>query len=352
SNYVSEKTKIVFEKALQNGYPVKSTANQLETIPITPSILSASRSNTVDTAQVTTQQTPNPKIPARPEIPLNFPQVLGSLEYSLAQFNQHQGDTLQVHGQYLDHQREYARTFFQLMQLQNSLFSQEQFVHQSAPTKLAILESAERSMMKFHEHQAGTLNVHEQYLNHQVEYTKSLFQLTQQGYSILLAGELTQAEPLSLSYQDDSVALSPFKLGADQQDESIVTSQNEPITKLENGFKHNPQPVSNGAKRERETLSAETESDSPVIVAPLPSLTIDVADLSQTLLAVVSEKTGYPAEMLVLDMDLEADLGIDSIKRVEILGALQERYPDLSKPNLEELAEVELRTLGHIVEYM
>lgn len=33
--------------------------------------------------------------------------------------------------------------------------------------------------------------------------------------------------------------------------------------------------------------------------------------------------------MLELTMDIEADLGIDSIKRVEILGALLELYPDL-----------------------
>ncbi|OGS01343.1 MAG: hypothetical protein A2V88_17765 [Elusimicrobia bacterium RBG_16_66_12] len=37
-----------------------------------------------------------------------------------------------------------------------------------------------------------------------------------------------------------------------------------------------------------------------------------------TLLAIVSEKTGYPAETINPDMDLEGDLGIDSIKRVEI----------------------------------
>jgi hypothetical protein len=44
-------------------------------------------------------------------------------------------------------------------------------------------------------------------------------------------------------------------------------------------------------------------------------------------------------------------LGIDSIKRVEIMGALQEKYPDLPKPsNVEELAE--LRTIGQIVEYL
>ncbi len=49
--------------------------------------------------------------------------------------------------------------------------------------------------------------------------------------------------------------------------------------------------------------------------------------LAQVLLETVAEKTGYPAEMLDLDMRLDADLGIDSIKRVEILSALQDRFP-------------------------
>jgi acyl carrier protein len=66
----------------------------------------------------------------------------------------------------------------------------------------------------------------------------------------------------------------------------------------------------------------------------------------------VSEKTGYPTEMLELGMDMEADLGIDSIKRVEILGALQDSFPDLPRPNPDELAEIELRTLGQIIEHI
>jgi NAD(P)-dependent dehydrogenase (short-subunit alcohol dehydrogenase family) len=49
-------------------------------------------------------------------------------------------------------------------------------------------------------------------------------------------------------------------------------------------------------------------------------------------------------------MDMESDLGIDSIKRVEILGAMQTSYPDLPKLKPEELAE--LRTLGQIVQHM
>lgn len=54
--------------------------------------------------------------------------------------------------------------------------------------------------------------------------------------------------------------------------------------------------------------------------------------------------------MLELSMDIEADLGIDSIKKVEILGSLLELYPDLPKPNPEEIGE--LRNLGEIASYM
>jgi acyl transferase domain-containing protein/NAD(P)H-dependent flavin oxidoreductase YrpB (nitropropane dioxygenase family)/NADP-dependent 3-hydroxy acid dehydrogenase YdfG len=45
----------------------------------------------------------------------------------------------------------------------------------------------------------------------------------------------------------------------------------------------------------------------------------------EELVAIVSERTGYPPEMLDPDLDLEGDLGIDSIKRIEILGLLGER---------------------------
>jgi acyl carrier protein len=77
---------------------------------------------------------------------------------------------------------------------------------------------------------------------------------------------------------------------------------------------------------------------------------VDAETLGQNLLEIVSEKTGYPVEMLEMEMDMEADLGIDSIKRVEILGATQERFPNLPQPNLEDLAE--LRTLGQIVNFL
>lgn len=73
-------------------------------------------------------------------------------------------------------------------------------------------------------------------------------------------------------------------------------------------------------------------------------------DLEALMLSVVADKTGYPVEMLELGMALEADLGIDSIKRVEILGAVQEQVPGLPEFDAGEMAA--MKTLGEIVAFM
>ncbi len=74
------------------------------------------------------------------------------------------------------------------------------------------------------------------------------------------------------------------------------------------------------------------------------------AGVQQTLMGIVSELTGYPQEMLGVEMDIEADLGIDSIKRVEILSALEEKMPDLPKVTPDMMGT--LKTLGQICEYL
>nr|WP_279342374.1 type I polyketide synthase [Geotalea sp. SG265] len=86
-------------------------------------------------------------------------------------------------------------------------------------------------------------------------------------------------------------------------------------------------------------------------VAPAPAPAAAATDrTADALLAVVSEKTGYPVEMLEMDMGMDADLGIDSIKRVEILSAIQERLPGAPVIDPEHLGT--LRTLGDIASYL
>ncbi|PZS37433.1 MAG: hypothetical protein DLM62_19275 [Pseudonocardiales bacterium] len=92
-----------------------------------------------------------------------------------------------------------------------------------------------------------------------------------------------------------------------------------------------------------------------------PAGLIEPADLTpETVLAtvrsLVSERTGYPVDMLDADLDLEADLSIDSIKRTELIGLLTDRLglartgTALDESVMGELAR--LRTLRGIVDWI
>ena len=66
-------------------------------------------------------------------------------------------------------------------------------------------------------------------------------------------------------------------------------------------------------------------ASAPAAAAAEAKPALSGAELLKAVQAIVSERTGYPVEMLDPDLDLEADLSIDSIKRIEIVGELAER---------------------------
>ncbi|MBL4653743.1 MAG: SDR family NAD(P)-dependent oxidoreductase, partial [Flavobacteriales bacterium] len=76
------------------------------------------------------------------------------------------------------------------------------------------------------------------------------------------------------------------------------------------------EPIAAGVKQ-----ALQPESSSGVLQPAMP-------DLLSLLVSIVAERTGYPEDMLDPDQDMEAELGIDSIKRVEIMGTLQSRLPE------------------------
>jgi acyl transferase domain-containing protein/NAD(P)H-dependent flavin oxidoreductase YrpB (nitropropane dioxygenase family)/NAD(P)-dependent dehydrogenase (short-subunit alcohol dehydrogenase family) len=75
--------------------------------------------------------------------------------------------------------------------------------------------------------------------------------------------------------------------------------------------------------REQES-PPQVEAAAPPAAAttPAPGPDADWETLMGQLVQLVSERTGYPTEMLGLDQDMEGELGIDSIKRIEIIGKL------------------------------
>ena len=55
----------------------------------------------------------------------------------------------------------------------------------------------------------------------------------------------------------------------------------------------------------------------------------------------IADKTGYPTDMIDEEMELEADLGIDSIKRVEILSMVNTALGNVfTKEHVEELSGI------------
>ncbi|BBD66960.1 polyketide synthase phosphopantetheine-binding HglE [Nostoc commune NIES-4072] len=408
-NYRSEKTKNAFALALQDGHKVTlPTPEYPDAVPlfsspgVTPTLAaietnghkkSTATMNGVSSNIVTqTEQQMNPvtlsqpaqesKMQPTPEKLTNYEQLLASLEYLLTQFQENQAENLQVHGTYLNHQMEYAKAFFQLMQQQNSLLSESKSTAETAKMKLVVMESLERSMMQFHSQQGETLRIHEQYLQEQLEYTKSFFQLIQQEYSQIISGEgVTQLTEKLSNFTpftaETTVSDAPTKIEESQPLPAAITQEPvpAPVEPIQTRAIALPTPhfatvetvepvvappipvvepqaevVVKISAPPAEEVVAFTPEPAPTTAAPVSGATIDIVDLDKNLLAITSDKTGYPVEMLEMDMDMEADLGIDSIKRVEILGALQEMYPNLPKPNLEELSEK--RTIGQVVEYL
>ncbi len=78
----------------------------------------------------------------------------------------------------------------------------------------------------------------------------------------------------------------------------------------------NGTPVINGTAKPKETAGAGAAAD------------FDPAKLTDMLLNIVEQKTGYPRDMVGLDQNLESDLGIDSIKRIEVVGAMLQKLPE------------------------
>jgi NAD(P)-dependent dehydrogenase (short-subunit alcohol dehydrogenase family)/acetoacetate decarboxylase len=79
--------------------------------------------------------------------------------------------------------------------------------------------------------------------------------------------------------------------------------------------------------------------------APVPV----VDDVMAQVTAVVAEMTGYPTELLEPDLDLEADLGVDTVKQAEVFAAVRGFY------ELERDDNLQLRdfpTLRHVADWV
>lgn len=101
-----------------------------------------------------------------------------------------------------------------------------------------------------------------------------------------------------------------------------------------------------GSETQQPELTSAAEMDNTVESS---DQALDEASIAPFLLATVSEKTGYPEDMLDLDLDLEADLGIDTVKQAELFATIREHF---GIPRREDLILADYNTLRKVIAFV
>jgi len=323
---VSTKTEIV-EKVVEKIVEKEVIKTEIREVPV-----AAAPAQAV-TVQSTTQAAPQPAVTA--QVVTQTASQLPAGDASLHAFFTAQQQAAELHQQFLAIPQQYGDTFTALMTEQAKM----------ATAGIAIPESLQRSMELFHQHQAETLKAHAHYLELQANSNNSALGMLTSQTSVSAIQTSTIAPAHQAPVYQTPVQQAPAvpvtapvvtaPVAAPAPVKAVVqTQQSAPVASA---------PIA--------APVAQTVKPTPVVqAAAAPQAAVQTANPEQVMLEVVAEKTGYPTEMLDLDMDMEADLGIDSIKRVEILGTVQDQMPNLPELSPEDLAEC--RTLREIVTYM
>jgi acyl transferase domain-containing protein len=92
--------------------------------------------------------------------------------------------------------------------------------------------------------------------------------------------------------------------------------------------------------------AAEAKSTAPERATGVPDRKVLMDELAE----MYAEDLGFPVEMLTPDIDLEADLGVDSVKQIALFERVRRQYelPDL--PSQRRIQATTLEQLAHLVE--
>ncbi|MBX3055211.1 MAG: acyltransferase domain-containing protein [Anaerolineae bacterium] len=105
-------------------------------------------------------------------------------------------------------------------------------------------------------------------------------------------------------------------------------------------------------KSERQTQRPQAVSSEQVAppISQSPNLQSPISDpIADKVLAIVAEQTGYPTDMLEMDLDLEADLGVDTVKQAETFLAIRQEF-DI--PRRDDLSLRDYNTLAKVVGFV
>ena len=176
----------------------------------------------------------------------------------------------------------------------------------------------------------------------QVDHADDLYKLISErtGYpSDVLDPGLDLEADLGIDSIKKVEILSAFRQSRATADQSTVAELMEELTSAK-------------TLREIEVILGNMSTDNlPSEASQSPA---DQNSAQHDLIELVSERTGYPQDMLDMNLAIEGDLGIDSIKRVEILGAYQKSRGKEEQHAIQDLMDMltAAKTLGEITELL
>jgi len=309
SNFVNKEREQAFQDALDDQHRID--CQEQEQIKVSDSEVATSGLDVVSVKDYVHPYTPTPGSGS------SSPTTSSSgLDQALDHTFTHQARTMEIHQQYLTQQAENIQLITAVLTQQGKVLDS----NNSSP-QAKIIETFQRTLDNFHVIRKQSLSVHHEFLSQQADFSERYLSfLENNDRPVFKSTPVAEKQPSPPA--EWVVHVPPIIL-----DEKTAPESKAPID----------------APSEEPVHEVYLEDQSSA-----PSITNE--ELSKALINIVAEKTGYPPEMLELNMDLEADLGIDSIKRVEILGALEDDFPSLPPADTEVLGQT--RTLQEIVDYM
>ena len=223
-----------------------------------------------------------------------------------------------THNEFLKTHMEYSKIFYEITQKQQELLGKN--------PDLKFPDDINKSILLFHQQQQETLKVHQDYINTQnnllKNYVSSPYEY-EKNRTPIKNEQVEETKENRQNFQNDYLEIKTPQI--DFFDEKVDDKSQET---QKNFF--------------------DEESTTPLQQEELSSNNAEnQINFKDELITIISKKTGYPEDVIGLDMDMESELGIDSIKRVEILGDITEKVPELETIEAEKLNS--LKTINQIL---
>lgn len=247
--------------------------------------------------------------------------------------------TSEVHQQFQQNQKDYIQFLDSLLDKQFNLFDK----HQNSSHFRDMIGSLNQSFTLLEQNQRSYHDNHQRYFVNQEQLLSQT--ASGNGNPALSIPQTalqsqTKSAPSSAADVKDPVnghaSVNGYTNGngaASSQPTSAANGHSSTVNTQPNGINgqqttHTNNNVSKVNGQQQAAAESAPVADAPATLSDTDRLALEqlrkvsTESLTSELVKIISEKTGYPEDMIGGDMDLEADLGIDSIKRIEIIGAM------------------------------